>query len=92
MNLTVIFSTRAENAELWTHSPAFLWKFRSTVHLRVWLCDHEARDTFTLFDTVGDEKIEAKDIGEVVRALGLNPTESDVRKFSNQTDTSKFIY
>uniref|UniRef100_A0A183B899 EF-hand domain-containing protein n=1 Tax=Echinostoma caproni TaxID=27848 RepID=A0A183B899_9TREM len=31
-----------------------------------------------LFDSVGDGKILAKDIGEVVRALGLNPTESDV--------------
>ncbi|KAF5395810.1 hypothetical protein PHET_11576, partial [Paragonimus heterotremus] len=84
-------NTRPENAGLVTHSPAFLGKFRSTVHLRRLLCDHEARDTFALFDTVGDEKIEAKDIGEVVRALGLNPTESDVRKFSNQTDASKFI-
>ncbi|KAF8567384.1 hypothetical protein P879_08552 [Paragonimus westermani] len=51
----------------------------------------EARDTFALFDTVGDEKIDAKDIGEVVRALGLNPTESDVRKFSNQTDANERI-
>ncbi|CAL8085998.1 unnamed protein product [Calicophoron daubneyi] len=49
----------------------------------------EARDTFALFDSVGDEKIEVKDIGEVVRALGLNPTESDIRKFSSQTDSGE---
>ncbi|CAL8086001.1 unnamed protein product [Calicophoron daubneyi] len=51
----------------------------------------EARDTFALFDSVGDEKIEVKDIGEVVRALGLNPTESDIRKFSSQTDSAERI-
>ncbi|KER33868.1 hypothetical protein T265_00314 [Opisthorchis viverrini] len=40
---------------------------------------------------VGDEKILVKDIGEVVRALGLNPTESDIRKFNNRNDPGERI-
>ncbi|GAA55737.1 myosin-2 essential light chain, partial [Clonorchis sinensis] len=51
----------------------------------------EARDVFSLFDSVGDEKILVKDIGEVVRALGLNPTESDIRKFNNRSDPGERI-
>ncbi|OON23395.1 EF hand, partial [Opisthorchis viverrini] len=51
----------------------------------------EARDVFSLFDSVGDEKILVKDIGEVVRALGLNPTESDIRKFNNRNDPGERI-
>ncbi|TPP63965.1 Nonmuscle myosin essential light chain [Fasciola gigantica] len=51
----------------------------------------EAQFTFNLFDSVGDGKILAKDIGEVVRALGLNPTESDVRKFCSHTDANERV-
>ncbi|PAA48937.1 hypothetical protein BOX15_Mlig006818g2, partial [Macrostomum lignano] len=49
----------------------------------------EIRDTFRLFDIRGDEKIEARQIGEVVRALGLNPTEAEIKKagYDKQPDT-----
>lgn len=40
----------------------------------------DIQDTFMLFSTRDDGKIEAKFIGEVVRALGLNPTEADIRR------------
>ena len=39
---------------------------------------HEA---FSLFDTKGDGKIAAAQLGDVLRALGQNPTEADVHKF-----------
>jgi len=38
------------------------------------------RDAFTLFDDRGDDKIHKMHLGEVVRALGLNPTEADIKK------------
>lgn len=40
----------------------------------------EYHDIFLLFDTVGDNKIAGAQLGEVLRAMGQNPTESDVRK------------
>ncbi|XP_033115510.1 myosin-2 essential light chain-like isoform X2 [Anneissia japonica] len=40
----------------------------------------EFRDTFSLFDKKGDNRIERAQIGEVARALGLNPTVSEVKK------------
>ena len=39
---------------------------------------HEA---FSLFDSKGDGKIAAAQLGDVLRALGQNPTEADVHKF-----------
>lgn len=41
---------------------------------------NEYHDIFLLFDTVGDNKIAGAQLGEVLRAMGQNPTESDVRK------------
>ena len=38
------------------------------------------RDAFSLFDDRGDDKIHKTHLGEVVRALGLNPTEADIKK------------
>jgi len=39
------------------------------------------QDTFLLFDRKGDGKIETSQIGEVLRALNLNPTEAEVGKY-----------
>lgn len=41
---------------------------------------NDFRDAFTLFDDRGDDKIHKMNLGEVVRALGLNPTEADIKK------------
>mmetsp|Transcript_145451 Transcript_145451/g.205953 ORF Transcript_145451/g.205953 Transcript_145451/m.205953 type:complete len:141 (+) Transcript_145451:32-454(+) len=38
----------------------------------------DLKEGFTLFDKKGDSKIAAKDIGTVLRSLGLNPTQSKV--------------
>jgi len=39
-------------------------------------------ETFSIFDHKGDNKIQVNQIGEVLRALGQNPTEADVKKLS----------
>ncbi|CAH8841138.1 unnamed protein product [Trichobilharzia szidati] len=52
---------------------------------------NDVHETFLLFDSKGDEKIDAKDVGEVVRALGLNPTESDIGKYGHQSNPNERI-
>ena len=42
----------------------------------------ELRDSFHLFDRMGDGRIEAKSVGALARSLGLNPTEYDVDRVS----------
>ncbi|XP_072035022.1 myosin-2 essential light chain-like isoform X2 [Amphiura filiformis] len=47
---------------------------------------HEYGDIFSLFDTKGDSKIDSTQVGDVIRALGQNPTEADIKKISNEMD------
>ena len=42
------------------------------------------QEAFSLFDNKGDGKIFASQLGEVLRALGQNPTESEVKKYQAQ--------
>lgn len=44
----------------------------------------EFQEAFQLFDNRGDGKIHVAQIGDALRALGQNPTESDVKKFTHQ--------
>lgn len=44
----------------------------------------EFKETFGIFDTKGDGKISVSQIGDVIRALGQNPTESDIKKCSDK--------
>jgi len=46
----------------------------------------EFHETFSLFDNKGDSKIYAQQIGEVLRALGQNPTEAEVKKCGYHND------
>jgi len=46
----------------------------------------EFKDAFALFDKRGDGKIDSDQIGDVLRALNLNPTEADVKKIVNDID------
>ncbi|ELU00430.1 hypothetical protein CAPTEDRAFT_169528 [Capitella teleta] len=46
----------------------------------------EFHETFSLFDNRGDGKIYASQIGEVLRALGQNPTEAEVKKCGGHSD------
>ena len=55
----------------------------------------EYRDAFALFDKRGDGKIDSDQIGDVLRALNLNPTEADVKKIVNEVDPNGewyFVY
>lgn len=46
----------------------------------------EYRDAFSLFDKRGDGKIDSDQIGDVLRALNLNPTEAEVKKIVQEID------
>jgi len=41
------------------------------------------RDCFSLFDKTGENKIAFYEVGECLRAIGLNPTNSEVQKVLN---------
>uniref|UniRef100_A0A7E4VC05 Myosin-2 essential light chain n=1 Tax=Panagrellus redivivus TaxID=6233 RepID=A0A7E4VC05_PANRE len=43
--------------------------------------DHlaEGREVFNYFDSRGDERINVSQVGDVLRALGQNPTEADIK-------------
>ncbi len=43
---------------------------------------NEYKDTFSLFDKKGDGKIETSQLGAVIRALGQNPTQADIKRFA----------
>ena len=43
----------------------------------------EYLDAFLLFDRRGDNKIEVEQLGNVIRALGQNPTNAEVKKVSH---------
>jgi len=48
------------------------------------LSEEEFQETFHLFDNRGDGKIQVNQVGDVLRALGQNPTENDVKKLTHQ--------
>ena len=45
-----------------------------------------------LFDRRGDGKIESAQLGEVLRSLGLNPTQADVKKVLNEVDPKGDVF
>lgn len=49
------------------------------------------QEAFQLFDIRGDNKIHISQIGNALRALGQNPTESDVNKFTLQHKAGKYF-
>lgn len=49
------------------------------------------QETFQLFDNRGDNKIHISQIGDALRALGQNPTESDVKKFTHQHKPGTYV-
>jgi Ca2+-binding EF-hand superfamily protein len=51
----------------------------SLITLSYLVCS-DIQETFNLFDQRGDGKIAASQLGDVLRALGQNPTELEVRK------------
>ncbi|XP_028398137.1 myosin-2 essential light chain-like [Dendronephthya gigantea] len=51
----------------------------------------DCREVFLLYDRVGDHKIDVHEVGEVLRALGSNPTESELVKLEQQFKAGKRI-
>lgn len=51
----------------------------------------EYQETFNLFDNKGDGKIFAHQLGEVLRSVGQNPTEAEVKKCGFHQDPDKRI-
>merc|ERR1711930_6470 len=45
------------------------------------------KEVFQLFDTKGDGLIQVSQVGDVLRALGTNPTEGDVKKLVQSTNS-----
>ena len=46
----------------------------------------DQREAFNLFDKRGDGKVDSNQLGDILRALGLNPTEADVAKIRKDLD------
>lgn len=44
----------------------------------------DCKEVFLLYDRIGDSKIHVDDVGEVLRALGSNPTQSELGKMEQQ--------
>ena len=44
------------------------------------------KETFSLFDKDGNDEIVTKDLGTVVRALGLKPTEEELQEMIDDVD------
>lgn len=51
----------------------------------------EFQEAFNLFDSRGDGKIQLNQVGECLRALGQNPTESEVLKCTHQLKADERI-
>jgi myosin light chain 6 len=50
------------------------------------------REAFSLFDDRGDDKIPKQLFGEVVRALGLNPTEAQIKGTTQSLKTDRISF
>eukprot|EP00128_Syssomonas_multiformis_P008865 Colp12_sorted_trinity150504_noHs@23796 len=46
----------------------------------------EYKEAFSLYDKKGDGKVDSADLGAALRALGQNPTESEVKKLIVEID------
>ena len=67
------------------------WRFNigvCVIHVSKLVFCIEYRDAFVLFDKRGDNKIDSQQIGDVMRALGLNPTEAEIKKVCQEMDPS----
>merc|ERR1711879_904391 len=49
----------------------------------------QAKEAFMLYDTSGDEKLDSKEIGQLLRALGMTPTHLQVREIIREFDKDK---
>ncbi|XP_069118629.1 uncharacterized protein [Argopecten irradians] len=55
----------------------------------------EVKEAFSLFDLNGDGRVTTKDLGSLVRSLGINPSEVEVKQMAREADidgTGKIEY
>ncbi|XP_033735157.1 calmodulin-like isoform X2 [Pecten maximus] len=55
----------------------------------------EVKEAFSLFDMDGDGRVTTKDLGSLVRSLGINPSEVEVKQMAREADidgTGKIEY
>lgn len=50
------------------------------------------RELFVLFDTMGDDRIAKNQLGTLLRALGENPTEAEVKKYASQLTDERITF
>lgn len=55
-------------------------------NLTVDMCFLELKEAFTLFDKNGDGHISANELGQVLRAIGQNPTEATIQEVMTKAD------
>ena len=65
----------------------YFCKFRSTCCIFVNLGVQEA---FTLFDYDNDGKITTTELGVVIRSVGRDPTEAEIKEMSAMVNQSKY--
>lgn len=61
-------------------------KLNRSFCLLLLLPSSEFREAFHMFDKDGDGRITAKELGTVLRSLGQNPTETELRDMINEVD------
>ncbi|PIK39617.1 putative myosin-2 essential light chain-like isoform X2 [Apostichopus japonicus] len=54
----------------------------------VYVLIKQFRDAFSLFDKKGDSKVDITQVGDIIRALGLNPTEAELKRITQSYSTN----
>ena len=62
-----------------------------TTYCNLFFFDLEYQETFNIFDNRGDQKVHVWQIGEVLRACGQNPTESEWKKYMGD-DPGRYLF
>ncbi|XP_063726940.1 myosin-2 essential light chain-like [Symsagittifera roscoffensis] len=50
------------------------------------------QDCFLVFDKVGDSRIDKRQVGDLVRALGLNPTNKDIDRVTRSAAAERMTF
>ena len=66
--------------------------FTSCIRYMLFVCVIEFKEAFALFDKDGDGTITTKELGTVMRSLGQNPTEADLREMINEVDADGMFF
>ena len=78
----------SEKLIYWTRIVCIILTFINSPNEK-WILILDCQDAFQLFDNRGDGKIPVSHIGDVLRSLGQNPTEAEVKKLCHQHKAGK---